>query len=147
LIGRINDRLADETFILLAPGRWGSVNPELGIPVTYADIYNSRALIEIVASESAPEPSYGTHFFQDLVEANIYTLVLALHDPDTEFNQDFFNKSPSALAKMLPEDSAWESHVRIIDIPSVARGAMGELVMDGDIGTALAYLKINSTDL
>lgn len=147
LIGRINDRLADETFILLAPGRWGSVNPELGIPVTYADIYNSRALIEIVASESAPEPSYGTHFFQDLVEANIYMLVLALHDPGAEFNQDFFNKSPSALAKLMPEDSAWESHIRIIDIPSVARGDMGELVMDGDTGTALAYLKTNSNDL
>jgi len=71
VIGRLNRRLAGETFLLLGPGRWGSTHPDLGIPVTYADIYNTRALIELSADATAPDPSYGTHFFQDLLEARI----------------------------------------------------------------------------
>lgn len=140
LIGRINKRLSDEVFILLAPGRWGSVNPELGIPVTFANIYNSRALVEIVSSETAPEPSYGTHFFQDLVEANIFMLALALQDPDSRFNTQIFEEAPNQLAALLPDDTDWQDTVRIIDLQSFY-GTLGELVMNGEEGKAIAYIR------
>jgi len=140
LIGRLNQRLSEETFFLLAPGRWGSVNPELGIPVTYSDIFNSRALVEIVSSDTAPEPSYGTHFFQDLVEANIYTLALALQDTDAEFNRHIFEETPNQLAALLPEDAAWQDTVRVIDL-ELFFGTCAELVMNGEEGMAIAYLK------
>ena len=47
----------------------------------------------------APEPSFGTHFFQDLVEANIYPLAVYLDDEDVVFNRDFFYKTPNQLAE------------------------------------------------
>lgn len=140
LIGRLNQRLAGESFILIGPGRWGSDNPDLGIPVGYGDIFNARALIEMAADESSPEPSYGTHFFQDLLEAHIYPLALAPSDPGAEFNRSFFEQSPNALATLLPDDANWESILRVIDVPAAAEGASVELVMDGDAGASMAYL-------
>ena len=140
LIGHLNERLAEKVFILIGPGRWGSDNPDLGIPVKYGDLYRARALIELANDESAPEPSYGTHFFQDLVEARIYPLALALSDPDAEFNQAFFDQAPNALAELLPEAASWSRAVRVIHIPAAGDGALLELVMDGDAGTAMAYL-------
>jgi hypothetical protein len=69
-----NKRLEGEKFILMGPGRWGSSNIDLGIKVSYADIYNTSMLIEIAVARNGitPELSYGTHFFQDLIESNIY---------------------------------------------------------------------------
>jgi hypothetical protein len=141
VVGRLNRRLNDETFILLGPGRWGSNNPDLGIPVTYSEIHNARALIEVADDETAPEPSYGTHFFQDMVEAQIYPLALALDDPKAEFAHAFFEKSDNLLVELLPDDADWEGTIRVIDIPTVADGAYLDLAMDGDAGIAMAYLR------
>jgi hypothetical protein len=46
LVSKLNARLAGKTFITIGPGRWGTLNPDLGVPIKYGDIYNSRALIE-----------------------------------------------------------------------------------------------------
>jgi hypothetical protein len=146
MIGRLNERLADKVFILIGPGRWGSENPDLGIPVRYGDIYRARALIEVASDESAPEPSYGTHFFQDLVEAHIYPLALALSDPGAEFNRAFFEHAPNALGALLPEAYAWSEAVRVIHVPEAGDGALLELAMDGDAGTAMAYLTAEPED-
>lgn len=141
VIGRLNRRLEGETFILLGPDRWGSNNPDLGIPITYSEIHNARALIEVADDETAPEPSYGTHFFQDMVEAQIYPLALALDDPEAEFALTFFEKSDNVLTELLPDDADWEGTIRVIDIPTVSGGALLDLAMDGDAGIAMAYLR------
>jgi hypothetical protein len=63
-IGRLNKKLENDRFILLGPGRWGSANIELGVRVGYADIFNTRVLIEMAVAQgdAVPELSYGTHF-------------------------------------------------------------------------------------
>ena len=137
LVGRINARLANESFILMGPGRWGTQNPRLGIPVGYGDIYHAKALIEVVADKQAPEPSYGTHFFQDLVESGIYPLAVALEDESAEFNQEFFDTSENVLARLLPDDAKWTDLVRVIELPDDLRA---ELVMNGAANKAIAYL-------
>jgi hypothetical protein len=140
LIGRLNRVLHEDDFILMGPGRWGSNSPSMGIPVTYSEIHNSRALIEIADDDDAPEPSYGTHFFQDLVEAHIYPLALALHDPETEFQREFFEQAENVLTQLLPQETSWKDIIRVIDIPTARDGAHLELVMDGEEGVAMAYL-------
>jgi hypothetical protein len=92
LVSQLNAKMAGFTFITIGPGRWGTVNPDLGVPINYGDIYNTRALVEIAGYGNlvVPEPSFGTHFFQDLVEANIYPLAIYLEDPEVQFNQSFF---------------------------------------------------------
>jgi len=143
LVGRLNQRLEGECFILMGPGRWGSSNIELGVKVGYADIYNTRALVEIARSKSnsTPEVSYGTHFFQDLVETHIYPLPLYVDDASSVFNEDFFLKSPNALAELLPKDARYAPFVKVIDVPAVTRGRYLELVMHSGKEKALAYLK------
>jgi hypothetical protein len=143
VIGRINQKLEGETFILMGPGRWGTSNVELGLKVSYADIHNARVLVEMARSpsEDTLELSYGTHFFQDLVESNIYPLPLYLGAPDTVFNQAFFDESENVLAALLPQDAPHASIVKVIDVPAAASGRHLELVMDGELDEALAYLE------
>lgn len=142
VVGRLNQALAGERFILIGPGRWGSSSASLGVKVSYADIYNTAMLIEIGLSGGASaEPSYGTHFFQDLVESNIYPLALYPDEKGTVFRWEFFQGSPNALAGLLPEMADYQRHVRVIDIPAVTGGKLLEVIMDGEKGEALGYLR------
>jgi hypothetical protein len=141
LIGRLNGALEGTTFILVGPGRWGSANAELGIPVGYADIYNARALIEVFEDVSKPEPSYGTHFFQDLVEAKIYPLAISSSGGSRAFNRSFFEDSPNHLADVLPDDAEWADLVRVIRVEDATDGLQLSLVMDGESDRAIAYLR------
>lgn len=142
VVGRLNKRLEGERFVFMGPGRWGSTNPDLGVKVTYADIYNARMLIEIASSQAGagPEASYGTHFFQDLVEAEIYPLILDLDDRRTIFTP-FFREAPNVLAELSPEDAQYAEYIKVIDIPAVTGGKRLEVVMNSEEEEALGYLK------
>jgi hypothetical protein len=142
LVGRINERLAGHRYILLGPGRWGSSNISLGVKVGYADIYNTSILIEIAFAGPAgtPEASYGTHFFQDLVEANIYPLALYPDEGDF-FRREFFEESPNLLPDWLPADAPLADVVRIIHIPTVCGGRLLDVVMNSREERAVAYLR------
>jgi hypothetical protein len=148
VVGRLNKELGHKRFILIGPGRWGSNNLELGVKVTYADIYNTAMLIEIGLSdgETAPEVSYGTHFFQDLIESNIYPLALYPDEEETVFNWRFFRESPNVLADLVPEYARYEDYVRVIDVPAVSGGCLLEVVMDDELGQAIAYLQDPEAD-
>jgi hypothetical protein len=142
LIGRLNERLEGQRFILMGPGRWGSSNPDLGVKVTYADFYNTRALVEVgwAQGKSRPTLSYGTHFFQDLVESNIYPLAIFPGETGNPFNTSFFETALNALPVLLPGDARHADFVKVIDVPATTGGRTLELVMSGDEGRALAYL-------
>lgn len=77
-IGEANRRLHRENrpFLLVGPGRWGSVDPWLGIPVQWADISGAGAIIEVQSSKIRAEPSQGTHFFQNITSLGIPYLTL-----------------------------------------------------------------------
>ncbi len=143
IVGRLNKLLERRTFILMGPGRWGSSTLELGVKVTYADIYNCRALIEIAMLREGgrPEVSHGTHFFQDLVEARIYPLALYPGEPGIVFNTLFFDGAPNRLASLLPADAAYSDYLRVIHVPSVAGGRYMNLVMSTEEEKAIGYLE------
>ena len=91
-VGKLNDLLSDKKFILMGPGRWGSRGDiKLGVSVTYSEINNTSMLIEIAKKKKdyVPDVSFGTHFFQDLVEARISYLPLFPDDNDVIFNDEF----------------------------------------------------------
>jgi hypothetical protein len=142
IIGRLNKRLENETFIMMGPGRWGSSNLELGVRVGYADIYNTKALIEmaVVNEDQVPELSYGTHFFQDLVEAGIYSLPLHLNLEGADFNWSFFRESPNVLAELSPQDEQFSDYLRVIDVERVSPGRRLLILMDGDKDRSVGYL-------
>jgi hypothetical protein len=139
IVGRLNKALEAGRFILIGPGRWGSANIQLGVPVTYADIYSSRALVELAVPQQglAPEPSYGTHFFQDLVEAQIFPIAIYPEEPGDWLNQTFIDGSQNRLTDLLPQASGYEDCVRVIHVPTERAGWKLEILMDGE--QALAY--------
>lgn len=146
-IGRLNKLLENESFILIGPGRWGSTNLELGVRVTYADIYNTKVLIELGVAQDGkpPELSYGTHFFQDLVESGIHSLPIPLHLEGASFNWRFFRLAPNSLGKLLPEDEKLSKYLQVIDLPQVTNGYRLDVLMDGtNNDEAIGYL-IKST--
>ena len=143
VVGRLNQRLAGETFILVGPGRWGSSNVDLGLKASYADIYNARMLVELGATgtENQPEVSYGTHFFQDLVEAKIFPLAIFPDEPGTVFKAEFFENSPNVLDALLPADGKHAQVIRVVDVPASTGGKYLDVVMNSDEETAVGFLR------
>ncbi len=142
LVGRLNKRLDGEKFIVMGPGRWGSSNIDLGVKVSYADIYNTAMLVEIAVARNGitPELSYGTHFFQDLVESHIYPLALYPDNPEAIFNHQFFEQAPNKLAELLPGDAGYAAYVKVINIAQVAPDKLLRVVMNAEDSFALGYL-------
>jgi len=139
-IGQLNKSLEGRSFILLGPGRWGSSDAMQGVPVTYADIFNTRALVEIASNQNgfSSEPSYGTHFFQDLVESKIYPLAVYPSETEDHLNWDFIRKSEDQIAKFFPEPTKASRCIKVIHIPTERPGYHLEIIMDGQSG--LGYL-------
>ncbi|MBN1303354.1 MAG: PEP/pyruvate-binding domain-containing protein [Anaerolineales bacterium] len=145
-IGNLNGALDGQLYIAVGPGRWGTSSPDLGIHIGYADIYNTRALIELSGSGigSAPEASFGTHFFQDLIEANIYPLAVYLDDDDAIFNQSFFYQSPNCLGDWIKADDALLKTLRLIDVNAFRPNHHLKLIMDDDQAKAAIFLVPNN---
>ena len=141
-ISRLNRRFENESYILMGPGRWGSVNIDLGVQVTYADIHNTKVLIEMAVAHNGqlPELSYGTHFFQDLVEAGIHSLPLHIGQENSRFNWSFFRESPNLLAQLQPEDAELEPYLRVIDVASLPGNRRLNVSMDGRNDRAFGFL-------
>jgi hypothetical protein len=141
-IGRLNKILAKHTFIMMGPGRWGSTNVDLGVRVSYADIYHTRALVEIAvpSAHGAPALAYGSHFYQDLVEAGIYSVPLNLDDPQNTFKKSFFEEAANMLASLSPADAELEPYLKVIDVTQASDGRRLRLLMDGDQEEAVGYL-------
>lgn len=142
-VGTVNLRLAGKEFVLIGPGRWGSNDIRLGVPVTYADINHSKMLIEVARERDGyvPEVSFGTHFFQDLVESNIQYLPLYPDNRGVAWNHAFFNDSANALRTILPEHEELADVIRVIHVPAAGFGRHLHIVMDGEADQALGYLE------
>ncbi|UCD37341.1 MAG: PEP/pyruvate-binding domain-containing protein [Fidelibacterota bacterium] len=142
LIGTLNQRMVGKKFILMGPGRWGSNNINLGIPVQYSEINNTKVLIEIAHRESdyTPEVSFGTHFFLDLVEKGIHYLPLFPDESDNSFQQEFFSETPNALGSLSSESTQLEPYIKVIDVRQALKGRLLHLRMDGQHNLALAYV-------
>lgn len=142
-ISRLNEKLADESFIMMGPGRWGSSNLELGVSVSYADIYHTKALVEIAIAKNGnmPEMSYGTHFFQDLVESGIYSLPLKVQEDEGIFNWEFFRNSPNVLDRFSDQAERLGDYLYVIDLDMVGEKQRLHIAMDNIKDEAMGYLK------
>ncbi len=87
----------------------------------------------------------GTHFFQDLLEAQIYPLAISLDDPESVFNRDFFYNTPNILRQRLPGDEKLSNVMRLIDVNSYRPGFTLSLTMNDEKGLAIAYLVAESS--
>ena len=142
-VSLLNKLLPKKQFILMGPGRWGSRGDiKLGVKVTYSDINNTAALIEIAIADGdyIPELSFGTHFFQDLIEASIHYLPLYPDDYGIIFNYEFLFSSVNQLGKLIPNFTDLSPYIRVIDIPQAADGGTLQILMNSDISEAVAVI-------
>lgn len=79
LVARMNERLMRQNrhYVLIGPGRWGSFDPWIGIPVSWHQISWARVIVEVPARDLPMEPSQGTHFFHNVTSAGIGYFSLA----------------------------------------------------------------------
>ena len=142
-VSKLNKLLPRRKFILMGPGRWGSRGDiKLGVNVTYSDINNTAVLIEIARKKGnyVPDLSFGTHFFQDLVESSIRYIPLYPDDPDIIFNEKFLMNSYNSLSDLAPEYSHLSETIHVVDIPKVMDGSTLQILMNAEIDEALGIL-------
>lgn len=142
-VGKLNTILPKQNFILMGPGRWGSRGDiKLGVSVTYSDIMNTAVLIEIAKTkgEYKPDLSFGTHFFQDLVESGIKYLPLYPEETQNIFNYDFLDNSPNIFARLVPEYAHLENVIQVINVQEAANGDILRILMNADLEQAVAFL-------
>jgi len=97
MIEEIDAKLRDSgrPYLLIGPGRWGTSDPSLGIPVQWNQIMGAKTIVEAPMSDIHVDPSQGTHFFQNIVTFNIGYLTIVKgdlidwkwldsHDPEVE---------------------------------------------------------------
>jgi len=88
----------DRNYILIGPGRWGSTDSWLGIPVKWPNISQARVIVESGLENYRIEPSQGTHFFQNLTSFNIgYFTINPFLDGDGFFNEKYLNSQQSVF--------------------------------------------------
>ncbi|MHB1337614.1 MAG: PEP/pyruvate-binding domain-containing protein [Bellilinea sp.] len=143
LVGRMNAALEKEKFICVGPGRWGSSNSDLGVPIDYGDIYHASALIELTGEKIGlpPEPSLGTHFFQDLIEAQIYPLAIQLDNPENTFRREFFYDTPDHLSEWVNEPAKLAKSLRLVKVADYRPGQHLEIIMSDEKGVAIGLLR------
>jgi hypothetical protein len=148
-IGQLNAALKDQIYIAVGPGRWGTSTPDLGVHVSYSDIFHARSLVELAgeAIGASPEPSFGTHFFQDLMEAKIYPLAVFLDDDDTIFNRDFFYVTQNRVLDFISiENPRVLNALRLIAVNDYRSNHHMDLIMDGHQSRAVALLVPEETE-
>lgn len=142
----LNDLLPAGRFGFIGPGRWGSLNSRLSVPVTYSDICNARLLVEISPPYTpAPELAYGTDFFEDVQEAGIFVLGIQPTPQGGLMDWDLLRHSPNRLTDFVPGAAEWSNCVRVIDLPAIA-GSSLRIIIDDETNEAIACFDEDDID-
>jgi len=114
-IGLINKKMKGKNAMLVGPGRWGSTTPSLGISVHFSELCNMKVICEYSSKKEGfmPELSYGSHFFQDIVESEIFYVAIFDGYQDVVFNPDHILREENLLTSFLPESGQFEDVIHI----------------------------------
>jgi pyruvate,water dikinase len=119
-LGELNSLLRDEHTILLGPGRWGTTTPSLGVPVHFMEINRFDCIAELAYSSHGlrPELSYGSHFFQDLVEADTFYVALYPGEEGCVLDEALFEECENVYSKLirLEPGDAMSEVIRVFDL-------------------------------
>lgn len=125
VVGKINHYLerTEEKALLLAPGRIGTSSPELGVPVAYADISSFGAICEVAYGKVGyrPELSYGSHMFQNLVEADVYYGAINENSKTRIYRPDMLKEFPEVTIDLAGNiEPELEVIIKVFDVKESA---------------------------
>jgi len=114
-IGAINNAMKGKNVMLMGPGRWGTTTPSLGVPVHFSEISNMSVICEVASNETGfmPELSYGSHFFQDLVETGIFYVAIFEGQENVVFNSSRILNSKNYLEEISPKSVGFSNVIHI----------------------------------
>ncbi|WP_049727175.1 PEP/pyruvate-binding domain-containing protein [Dorea sp. D27] len=139
-IDEINKHFEEEEkkMLLLVPGRIGTSSPELGVPVVYANISEFCAICEVAYSEVGyhPELSYGSHMFQDLVEADVYYGAINENSKTRCYQPQLLKQHRDIFPELWPEDAELNEIIKLYDVSD----CRAELMLDVKQGRAVCRL-------
>lgn len=97
----------ESNYVLVGPGRWGSSDPWLGIPVKWPHISNAKVIVECGLENYRVDPSQGTHFFQNLTSFGVGYFTINPFKGEGWFDEDYLNQLPAV------EETEYLRHVRL----------------------------------
>ncbi len=132
VVGRLNRMLKGKRYALFGPSRWGTNDINIGVKVGYEDINHTLILGELAFEEGGvtPEVSYGTHFFNDLVEANITPVAVFPDDPATIFDEAFFTSASNVLSSFVPDSALPPGAIKVVHVPTCRKGQLLHVYQD-----------------
>ncbi len=118
-LGEVN-RTLDGNTMFIAPGRWGTSTTGLGVPVAFAEINRAAVLVEVTdpSMDFTPELSFGSHFFQDLVETGIFFAAIDRSRRGVGFNPAQVTAQPNLLPSLIGE-TGLDDVVHVADLPQL----------------------------
>ena len=144
-VSRLNKLLPKRQFILIGPGRWGSRGDiRLGVSVTYGDINNTAVLVEVARKKGnyVPELSFGTHFFQDLVESDIRYIPLYPDEPGCSLDEAFLRRAPNLLPDILPDYAHLAPVVRVVEVGQVREHRVLRILLNAELDEAVGIFDL-----
>ncbi|WP_347491264.1 PEP/pyruvate-binding domain-containing protein [Desulfoscipio sp. XC116] len=114
-IGLLNKALKGKNVMLVGPGRWGTTTPSLGVPVHFTELCNMSVICEVASCKAGftPELSFGTHFFQNLVESDIFYVAIFDGQKDVVFHPEHILKRENMLAGLFPQCSQFTDVIHV----------------------------------
>ncbi len=115
-VERINRKLVAESrpYVLVGPGRWGSSDPWLGIPVKWPHISGAKIIAETVLKNYRVDPSQGTHFFQNLTSFGVGYFTISAFNGDGLFRKDVLDAMPAVEETRLVRHVRFDAPLRIL---------------------------------
>lgn len=122
-IGKVNRhyRGSGKKLLLMTPGRIGTSSPELGVPVAFRDISNFSAVCEVSDNRAGymPELSYGSHMFQDLIEADITYGAIYNNAKTIQYQPELFFDLPDLFPSICPEEEKLFDMIQVREVDNL----------------------------
>ncbi len=120
-VGHINAALKDKSVMLVGPGRWGTTTPSLGVPVNFSELNNMSVICEVASAEAGfvPELSYGSHFFQDLVESGIFYVAVFDGNNGVLFNPSYIADRKNVMTDIVSDSEGYSDVIKVYDAKGI----------------------------
>ncbi|MCZ0702140.1 hypothetical protein J2T56_002934 [Natronobacillus azotifigens] len=120
-VGTITRALKKEQVMLVGPGRWGTSTPSLGVPVHFSEIQHVDVICEVasVSKGFVPELSYGSHFFQDIVESNIFYVAIFEGNKDVRYHPEYLSGYDNEIETWIKNHKALDEIIHVAKVDTI----------------------------
>jgi hypothetical protein len=133
LVGELNKQIESQEKLptmLIGPGRWGTTDPSAGVPTRFSELNNVSALVELSYPLGGlmPELSFGSHFFLDLVEGQIFYIAIFPERENVILDTEWLKSQPNIVEKLLPDAGKYKDLIKVFDFQKKELKLLSDIV-------------------